>query len=113
MGYLDGEECKNREARIGKHIYKTALAHRRGFRDDQIQIDTEDPVWDEIFEEMGREALRSVNNELQDVSPETYAVGWDVLRRGRRNVPKLLGPGNGLREVFAAMLRYCLIGEKA
>jgi hypothetical protein len=47
---------------LGRHIYKAALGHRRGFRNDQIGID--DPeMWAEIFEEMGavaREFLEDV-----------------------------------------------------
>ena len=41
---------------IGRKIYMDALAHRRGFRDDQLGI--EDPeLWAEIFENIGSVAI--------------------------------------------------------
>jgi hypothetical protein len=49
-----------REGRIGQLIYHRALSDRRGFRDDQVGIPTDDPVWTEIFEEVGKEAIAAV-----------------------------------------------------
>jgi hypothetical protein len=49
---------KTREGRIGKAIYLGALDDRRGFRYDQLGID-DDAIWEEIFEQMGAEAIRA------------------------------------------------------
>lgn len=49
---------KTREGRIGKAIYLGALDDRRGFRYDQLGID-DDAIWEEIFEQMGKEAIRA------------------------------------------------------
>ena len=43
-------------AKLGQHIYRTALADRRGFRPDQIGIPEEDDVWLEIFHSIGQAA---------------------------------------------------------
>lgn len=50
---------KTQAGKIGKTIYLAALDDRRGFRYDQLGID-DDEIWDEIFEQMGREAIRAV-----------------------------------------------------
>ena len=47
-----------REGRIGKAIYLAALSYRRGFRDDQLDID--DNIWTEIFEDIGHAAVAAV-----------------------------------------------------
>lgn len=47
------------EGKIGKAIYLKALHGRRGFRYDQLGIDDDD-MWTEIFEDIGREAIKAV-----------------------------------------------------
>lgn len=47
---------------LGKAIYLGALAHRRGFRDDQIGIE-DNAIWREIFEEMGAVARKALAEE--------------------------------------------------
>lgn len=49
------------EAMAGQAIYINALSDRRGFRPDQIGIDTDDPIWSEIFTAIG-EAARGVEH---------------------------------------------------
>ena len=39
--------------RLGQRIYEKALSGRRGFRPDQVGIETDDNVWLEIFEAIG------------------------------------------------------------
>ena len=56
MSYYDVPEG-GKEREIGRKIYMEALSDRRGFRDDQLGIDDID-IWAEIFESMGRVALR-------------------------------------------------------
>lgn len=46
--------------RIGQRIYLDALDYRRGFRPDQIGIDTEDDVWGEIFQNIGSVAINAM-----------------------------------------------------
>lgn len=54
MSYYDVPKG-NKDREIGRRIYMNALSDRRGFRDDQLNIeDTE--IWAEIFEAIGREA---------------------------------------------------------
>lgn len=43
--------------KLGRKIYHEALSGRRGFRDDQLGIDSEDEIWLEIFEAIGDAAL--------------------------------------------------------
>lgn len=50
---------ESREGKIGKAIYLESLDDRRGFRYDQLGIDDDD-IWTEIFEHMGREAIKAV-----------------------------------------------------
>lgn len=50
---------KTRAGKIGKAIYLKALDDRRGFRYDQLGID-DDPLWEEIFEHMGKEAIAAL-----------------------------------------------------
>lgn len=57
MSYYDIEP-KNRAAEIGQKIYKEALYDRKGFHEFVDEID--DDVWQEIFEEMGKSALRQI-----------------------------------------------------
>lgn len=56
MGYYDKQ--KTPEARIGQAIYHKALGDRRGFRPDQLGIDSDDEIWNEIFEAIA-ETVRS------------------------------------------------------
>lgn len=58
MSYFDWEP-KTREGKIGRAIYLAALHDRRGFRYDQLGIH-DDKLWLEIFEDIGREAMRAV-----------------------------------------------------
>ena len=51
---------KRKAARIGQYIYHEALHRRRGFRDDQMGIPTDDEVWEEIFQDIGERALEAV-----------------------------------------------------
>lgn len=50
---------ESREGKIGKAIYIESLDGRRGFRYDQLDIHDDD-IWIEIFEDMGREAIKAV-----------------------------------------------------
>jgi hypothetical protein len=60
MSYYDLPKG-NADVELGRKIYMDALSDRRGFRDDQIDI--EDPeMWREIFEEMGKAARAAVSN---------------------------------------------------
>lgn len=47
------------DIRLGRKIYMAALAHRRGFRYDQLGIDDVE-VWEEIFKELGQLARAAV-----------------------------------------------------
>jgi hypothetical protein len=53
--------------KLGRKIYREALSDRRGFRDDQIGIDSEEDVWLEIFEHMGKVARRDTLLEVADM----------------------------------------------
>ena len=54
MSYYDVPKG-DQDREIGRRIYMNALSDRRGFRDDQLDI--EDPeIWAEIFEAIGKEA---------------------------------------------------------
>lgn len=58
MGYYEVPEG-NAERELGRLLYMNTLSGRRGFRDDQLGI--EDPeIWAEIFEALGKEAIRQV-----------------------------------------------------
>lgn len=59
MDFLNGE-LTDREQRIGRSVYMSALYSRRGFRDDQIGIPRDDEVWAEIFAAIGRAAVFAV-----------------------------------------------------
>jgi hypothetical protein len=50
---------RSRNGKIGQLIYLRSLDDRRGFRYDQLGID-DDEIWEEIFEQMGVEALRAI-----------------------------------------------------
>lgn len=54
-----GERPLDETAAIGWAIYHKALSDRRGFRDDQLGIPSDDDVWLEIFAAIG-EAARAV-----------------------------------------------------
>lgn len=47
------------EQKIGRKIYQDSLSDRRGFRHDQLEIDTEDEIWLEIFGEIGKSAIKN------------------------------------------------------
>lgn len=66
MGYYDDQRTP--EARAGQAIYINALSDRRGFRHDQVGIPTDDDVWGEIFEAIGRAAFdaRHILNPIDD-----------------------------------------------
>lgn len=49
--------------RLGQTIYHLALGDRRGFRPGQIGIDEDDPVWLEIFDDIGKRALEATKPE--------------------------------------------------
>ena len=59
MGYYDLSPG-NADCELGRRIYMSALAGRRGFRDDQLDID--DPeIWREIFTSIGKYARFEVD----------------------------------------------------
>ena len=51
---------KTREGQIGQRIYHAALSSQYGFRSDQIGIPPDASVWVEIFENIGRAALKAI-----------------------------------------------------
>lgn len=66
MSYYDKRitESADKNVRLGRKIYMAALAHRRGFRYDQLGIeDTE--IWEEILGEMGQLARAAVELEQE------------------------------------------------
>lgn len=59
-------QIKSEAQRIGGEIYMEALSDRRGFRNDQIGIYDDFPIWREIFEDIGRVAIEQLQNEGGD-----------------------------------------------
>lgn len=67
MSYYDPdiENATDPDVKLGRQIYMEALAHRRGFRDDQLGID--DPsIWAEIFIELAQVARAQVKTEKEN-----------------------------------------------
>ena len=56
------DEITDHEQRVGRSIYMSALYGRRGFRDDQLGIPSDDEVWADIFAHIGRAAIFAVKD---------------------------------------------------
>lgn len=54
MGYYELRKGSP-DQELGRAIYMKALAHRRGFRDDQLGIE-DTAIWREIFKDIGSTA---------------------------------------------------------
>jgi hypothetical protein len=53
---------KTKDEKVGAAIYKHALAHRKGFRADQIGIPENDEIWSDIFTSLAvvaRDAIKA------------------------------------------------------
>jgi hypothetical protein len=68
---------EKQHASIGARIYDAALYDRRGFRPDQIGIPGTDPVWTEIFIDLGKYAIDAVAPAIRAAALEEAAKAMD------------------------------------
>jgi len=67
--------AKTKEGRIGQAIYMKALDGRRGFRYDQLGID-DDEIWEEIFEDIGKNAFFDYNDATHTLGMNDKVVNF-------------------------------------
>jgi hypothetical protein len=72
---------EKQHASIGARIYDAALSDRRGFRPDQIGIPGTDPVWTEIFIDLGKYAIDAVAPAIRAAALEEAAKVADDMGR--------------------------------
>ena len=67
---------------LGERIYEESLGDRRGFRRDQTGID--DRLWPEIYEEIGRAAMRHYTPAPEGWQLVPVEPTWHMLDDGWR-----------------------------
>jgi len=83
MSYWTLPKGLSYECELGRAIYLNALDDRLGFRYDQIGIEDED-IWIEIFEHMGKEALKFI----RDGEPRANPFPRQAIRRRPNHNPE-------------------------